>query len=111
MAAVDLIHEQLGSFVGDASRYDIADYGLVVWPIHDPLDCVLYPLGNDQANQLDRLPPGAVVLGDHVGDKLIFSRRPLAWSTWVTTWELDRLADSNRARVLDGVDVLGTTPQ
>jgi hypothetical protein len=106
MAAVDLVEQQLDAFVGQQQRYDISDHGLVVWPKQDPLDCVLYRLADEQHQPLERLPAGCILQPDDIRSKVLFSLKPLAWSTWVTTWQLDQLAEATRQRVIEGINVL-----
>jgi hypothetical protein len=106
MAAVDLVEQQVEAFVGPQHRYDISDQGLLVWPRQNPLDCALYRLNDEQKQTLNRLPADCVLQREDIRSKVLFSMRPLTWSTWVTTWQLDQLAESSRQRVIEGVNVL-----
>lgn len=92
LAGVDLVREQVAAALGTAPRaYDISDEGLVVWPDQRFETEVIYDLHNGPI-----IHPRSTGGPNHLPlletDRLVFSRRALAWRRWVDACDAEAAA-------------------
>jgi hypothetical protein len=102
MAGVALVREQLEACFGNAvARFTINAQGIVVRARADSTAAAVYHL---EAGPL--IPPSAFAgsvregLPTVAADQVLFGRMPLAWETWVETWEQDQAGRNAREPVI-----------
>ncbi len=108
LAGVDLVREQIEASLGPAvPSYDIADEGLVIWPVKDYKIEIIYDLRNAtvlQPRARGGLPPAHMPALPVV--PLVFGQVPVTWREWVEAWESDEAGKGLPEQFLDGVCLL-----
>lgn len=91
LGGIDLIREQIQALLPHPTPpYDISDQGLSVWPNRDFREVLHYEI--DDRREL--IPRPLALARTHKfsaidSEKLLLSRMPLLWDTWVNWWQAE----------------------
>lgn len=108
-AGVDIVREQVEALIEPGAPYDIADEGLVTWPGDGYRTEVVYPLEGDAAflpivrGENPSTPPRALD-----GERLLFARQDVNWSTWLEAWGAATTTEA--PRVIKGPSLVRVAP-
>lgn len=89
LAAIDIVREQIEHALSEQKpvpAFDIADEGLIVWPRGGYETEVAYNL---MSRRLKRTVRGEPLEGETpalAGKHVLFSKQPIYWSVWATSW-------------------------
>ncbi len=107
-AGVDLVREQVEAlFAPECPPYTLANDDLVLWPDGHFDTEIVYHLEESPTlhpRVVEGKPPGRLPELD--ADRLLFSRRPVAWQDWVEAWERDQAGAGRPGPLLPGLRVL-----
>ncbi len=103
LSAVDLVREQVEALIGEGTRYDIADEGLVVWSGEGFTTEAVYDLRGhgELAPRVRGAKPDSPHRPLDVA-RLMFAHQPIPWSSWVLAFA----SGSGHAPVFSGPPLL-----